>query len=745
MGGDSLPSLPKNIQLKKFPTYLQPDSKDCGPTCLRIISKFYGKSFSLAKLREYSETTREGSSLLALSDTAEKIGYRTLGVKLSANTIKEATLPCILHWNNEHFVVLYKVKNNKYYISDPGHGLITYTEREFINLWIHKNATEEDEDGIALLIEPTPKFKKQDQIEEGEAIKFGFSYVFQYLFKFKKFLFQIILGLICGSLLQLVVPFLTQSVVDVGIKNQDINFVYLILFAQIALFFGRSTIEVIRSWILLHLSTRINISIISDFFIKLMNLPIAFFDTKMTGDIMQRINDHQRIESILTTSSLSVVFSFMNFVVFGFVLSYYSSTIFGIFLLGSAIYFGWVVLFLKKRKELDYKRFSQVSSEQSSVIEMINGMQEIKLHNAEKQKRWNWERIQARLFKISIKSLALEQYQGVGSSLINELKNIVITIIAAKLVIEGHITLGMMLAISYIVGQLNAPIQQFIGFVRQLQDAKISLERLGEIHNKKDEDEIDAQNIIDIDTDEDIYIKDVDFRYTGSPDLVLKNLNLTIPANKITAIVGTSGSGKTTLMKLLLKFYKPNNGNISLGEFDLENISNKSWRNHCGVVMQEGYIFNDSIANNIAIGETTVDKNKLEHAVEVANIKDFIKSLPLGYNTKIGMEGTGLSTGQKQRLLIARAVYKNPSLLFFDEATSALDSNNEKVIMENLNKFFQNKTVVIIAHRLSTVKNADQIVVLDKGRIIEKGTHKELVAERKSYFNLVKNQLELGN
>ncbi len=728
----------------KFPYYPQPDSKDCGPTCLRILAKFYGKNVSLPTLRILSETTREGSSLLALSDTAEKMGFRTLGVKLDIKTLKNANLPCILHWNNDHFVVLYNIKKNKYYISDPGHGLIALSQQEFLNLWTGKIGASAQEIGVALLMEPTPKLKSFDSDDPEDTVKFGFSYLFQYVKVYKKYILQLILGLLCGSLLQLVVPFLTQSLVDVGIKNQDINFVYLILFAQVALFFGRSTIEVIRSWILLHLSTRINISIISDFFIKLMNLPIAFFDTKMTGDIMQRINDHQRIEKILTTSSLSTVFSFMTFVIFTLVLAYYNTTIFGLFVLGSAVYLAWVLLFLKKRKELDYKRFAQISKEQSQVIEIINGMQEIKLHNAEKQKRWKWERVQAKLFKISIKNLALEQYQTVGSSLINELKNILILVIAAKLVVEGSITLGMMLAISYIVGQLNAPIQQFISFIREFQDAKISLERLGEIHHKPDEESIDANKITQIDPKEDIHLNKVDFRYIGNPTLVLKELTLRVPANKITAIVGTSGSGKTTLMKLLLKFYDPTAGDISLGEHNLKNISSHTWRDHTGVVMQEGYIFNDTIANNIAIGEEQINYKKLEHAVEVANIKEFITELPLQYQTQIGMEGTGLSTGQKQRLLIARAVYKNPDFLFFDEATSALDSNNEKTIMENLNKFFKNKTVVVIAHRLSTVKNADQIVVLEHGKIIEKGTHKELVAQRNNYFELVKNQLELG-
>lgn len=728
--------------MKKFPTYRQPDSKDCGPTCLKIIAKHYGKTLSLPELRKLSETTREGSSLYALSATAEKIGFKTLGVKLSVQTLIKAELPCILHWNDDHFVVLYKIKKNTFYISDPAHGLITYTQREFLDMWIGKSSKTTDEEGIALLIEPTSKFGTYKSADDQKS--FGFSHLLGYVMKYRRFLWQLILGLFAGSLLQLVVPFLTQSVVDVGIKNQDINFIYLILFAQVALFLGRSTIEVIRSWILLHLSTRINISIISDFFIKLMNLPIAFFDSRMTGDIMQRINDHKRIEKILTTSSLNVIFSLMTFIIFSFVLAYYSPLIFSIFLIGSLAYFGWILVFLKKRKELDYKRFSAISNEQSKVIEIINGMQEIKLHNAERQKRWSWEHVQARLFNISIKNLALEQYQGVGSSLLNELKNIIITIFSAKLVVDGSLTLGMMLAISYIVGQLNAPIQQFIGFVRELQDARISLERLGEIHNKKDEDPIGEAYVEDVNKRRDLFLEDISFRYSGSFENVLKNLRLTIPNNKVTAIVGTSGSGKTTLMKLLLKFYEPQEGSISLGLHDMKNISNRAWRERCGVVMQEGYIFNDTIANNIAIGEDHVDREKLQHAVAVANIKEFIESLPQRYNTKIGMEGVGLSTGQKQRVLIARAVYKNPDFLFFDEATSALDSNNEKVIMENLNTFFENKTVVVIAHRLSTVKNADQIVVLEKGKIIEKGTHAELVAERKNYYELVKNQLELG-
>tara|TARA_R110002020_G_scaffold279150_2_gene494829 strand:- start:297915 stop:299927 length:2013 start_codon:yes stop_codon:yes gene_type:complete len=665
-----------------------------------------------------------------------------LCVKLNLIAIKEAVLPCILHWNKNHYVILYKIKNDTYYISDPAHGLLKYTKKEFLKHWIGQNSHENTKEGVLLLIEPTAKFYDTNFDKEEKPL--GFSFLAKYLFKYKSFLWQLVIGLIAASLLQLIFPFLTQNIVDVGIKNQDIHFIYLILFAQIALFIGRTAIEVIRSWILLHLSTRINISLVSDFFIKLMNLPIAFFDTRMTGDILQRINDHKRIERILTTSSLSVLFSMVNLIVFSLVLMYYNVTLFLIFLAGSFLYFLWIVIFLKKRKDLDYKRFSQVSQEQSKVIELINGMQEIKLHNAEKQKRWSWEFLQARLFKISIEGLALEQYQSVGSAFINEFKNILITVLSAKLVIDGEITLGMMLAISYIVGQLNSPIAQLIKFIREVQDAKISLDRLSEIHNKKDEEKTGEQKITDISKDSDILLEKVSFRYIGSDQLVLKELDLIIPANKITAIVGTSGSGKTTLMKLLLKFYEPNKGQIKLGNHDLQHISQKVWRNQSGVVMQEGYIFSDTIANNIAVGEDYVDKQKLVHAVDVANIKDFIETLPLSYNTKIGMEGVGLSTGQKQRLLIARAVYKNPDFLFFDEATSALDANNEKVIMEKLNIFFKDKTVVVIAHRLSTVKNADQIVVLEQGKIVEIGNHTTLVKQKGNYYNLIKNQLELG-
>ncbi len=732
------------LQMKKFPHYKQADHKDCGPTCLKIIAKHFGKTINIQNLRNLAETTREGSSLLGLGEAAEHIGFHTIGAKIDFSKLLEVTLPCIVHWNKNHFVVVYKVKKDFIYISDPAYGLIRYAKQEFLKFWIGNNADETTQEGIVLLIEPTPKFYN-DTLKDNKETKFDYRFISRYLLKYRKFIVQLCVGLFAGSLLQLIVPFLTQSIVDVGIQNQDINFIFLILFAQLFLFLGRTALEVIRGWILLHLSTRINISLISDFFIKLMNLPISFFDSKMTGDILQRINDHKRIEKILTTSSLNVLFSMVNLVIFGVILAYYSLQIFGIFILGSVLYFAWVLFFFRRRKTLDYKRFSEVSQEQSKVIELINGMQEIKLHNAERQMRWNWEFVQARLFKVGIKSLALEQTQSVGSSFINELKNILITVLSAKLVIEGQITLGMMMAISYIVGQLNAPVTQLINFLRDVQDAKISIDRLGEIHNKEDEEKVIDNKVKQIPKNSDFSLRNVTFRYTGGINPIIKKLDLVIPANKVTAIVGVSGSGKTTLVKLLLGFYKIQEGEIFVGHNNLKTISQKTWRSHCGVVMQEGYIFNDSIAKNIAVGAEFIDEDKMIHAVNVANIKPFIDELPLGFNTKIGMEGTGLSTGQKQRLLIARAVYKDPKYLFFDEATSALDANNEKIIMGNLNTFFADKTVVVVAHRLSTVKNAHQIVVLDNGKIVEMGSHEELSKQRKNYYNLVKNQLELGN
>lgn len=729
---------------KKFPFYKQPDTKDCGPTCLRIVSKYYGKSISLQQIRNLSETTREGSSLLGLSDAAENLGFRSMGVQIDFNTLtEEVPFPCVAHWNKNHFVVVYKIdKNNKVYISDPSYGLITYTREEFIKSWIGENANENTEEGIVLILETTPAFFQTEF--DSEESKASFTFLSKYLLKYKTLVIQLAIGLLGGSLLSLIFPFLTQSIVDVGIQNQDINFIYVVLLAQIMLFLGRMGIETIRSWILLHLSARINISIISDFFIKLMRLPISFFDTRMTGDIMQRINDHHRIEQLLTSSSLNTLFSLVNLIIFSIVLLFYDYRLFLVYLVGAVLYIGWISFFLKKRKELDYKRFSQVSQEQSKVIELINGMQEIKMHNAEKQKRWDWEFLQVKLFKIRIKSLSLEQWQSVGGNFINQMKDILVSFLSAKLVLSGNLTLGMMLSVQYIIGQLNSPLLQLIDFIKQTQDAKISLERLGEIHDKDDEEDKNEQYVTDV-PKKDIEIKDMSFRYIGSDVPVFENLSLTIPYQQTTAIVGASGSGKTTLLKLLMKFYDPDQGEIRIGSTNMKNISPRYWRDHCGVVMQEGYVFNDTIANNIAVGEDHIDKQKLRRAVEIANIKEFIESLPLSYNTKIGNEGVGVSGGQKQRLFIARAVYKSPEYILFDEATSALDANNEKVIMENLEQFFKGKTAVVIAHRLSTVRHADKIIVLDQGKVVEEGSHADLVDLRGEYYRLVRNQLELGS
>jgi ABC-type bacteriocin/lantibiotic exporters, contain an N-terminal double-glycine peptidase domain len=730
--------------LKYFPHYLQLDKMDCGPTCLRMIAKYYGRSYTLQTLRERSFITREGVSMLGISDAAETIGFRTTGVKISLEQLKKETLlPCILHWNQNHFVVLYKVKNNKFYISDPASKKVIFNEEEFKRCWISTKSGEEDK-GTALLLEPGPEFYDIDD-EKGNRNR-GLAFFFRYLTPHKKQFIQLILGMITVSLLQLITPFLTQSMVDTGIRDSNLSFITLILIAQLVIFVAGLSVDFIRSWILLHVNTRINISLISDFLSKLMRLPIRFFDTKMIGDIMQRIGDHRRVESFMTGTSISTLFSFVNFIVFGFVLAYFNLTILGLFLLGNSLYVGWVLAFMKYRRELDIKRFAQSSANQSNLFQLITGMQEIKLNNCETEKRWQWERIQVKLFKISIKGLALGQYQQLGSVFFNQTTNILISFIAAKGVVEGHMTLGMMMSLSYIIGQLSSPIGQFIGFAQSLQDAKISLERLNEIHQKEDEIQASDVKITSLPENKTITVENLCFSYDGADrDYVLDDISLKIPEKKVTAIVGASGSGKTTLVKLILGFYEPNKGKIMIGDTPLQNVNQRVWRAHSGSVMQDGFIFSDTIANNIAVGAEIIDKERMIQAVTVANIRDFIDSLPLGYNTKIGMEGSGVSQGQRQRLLIARAVYKNPEFIFLDEATNALDTKNEMEIMEHLNEFYVGKTVVVVAHRLSTVKDADNIIVLDKGKVAEEGTHRELTAKQGLYYQLVKNQLELEN
>lgn len=726
-----------------FTHYKQYDAMDCGPTCLKMVVKHYGRAFSIQKLRESMQIGREGVSLLGISEAAEIIGFKTLAVKISLNKlISDAPLPCIVHWKQNHFVVVYQIKKNKVYVADPSLGLITYTYTEFESLWA--NTIDDGEKiGIALLLDPTRRFYQE--IEE-QASGISFSVLSEYVLKYKHLILQLFLGLFIGSILQLILPFLTQSVVDTGIQTRNLHFIYLVLAAQLMLFIGRMSVEFIRSWILLHISTRINLSILSDFLGKLLRLPVSFFESKKTGDILQRIGDHQRIESFLTGTSLNVLFSMFNLIIFSVVLAYYNLTIFGVFLISSIVYSIWIVFFLRYRRKLDNKRFALASQNQSSLIQLVQSVPELKLNNAEIKKRWEWENLQVKNFHLSVKGLALQQYQQTGAMIINEGKNIVISFLAATAVVNGQMTLGAMMALQYIIGQLNSPVEQLIQFMQHYQDAQISLERLNEIHEIEDEETTQKPLLHILPENQDIQLKNLTFTYTGAGnEPVLKNINLTIPQGKITAIVGTSGSGKTTLLKLLLKFYKPQSGEIRLGNVSLENISHKLWRSKCGTVMQEGVIFSDTIAENIAFSDEFPDTKKLLHAVKVANIQSFIEELPLSYNTKIGAEGNGISQGQKQRMLIARAVYKNPDFIFFDEATNALDANNESVIMANLEEFFQGRTVIVVAHRLSTVKNSDQIVVMEKGEIVEVGTHTELTQRHGKYFELVKNQLELGN
>lgn len=730
--------------LRSFTTYRQLDSMDCGPTCLKMVFKYHGKQINLENLKRASQIGTTGVSLLGMSEAAEKYGFRTRSAKVTyQQLLEDVPLPCILHWNQYHFVVLTpSVNKKKVTIADPAKGLITLSKEEFLKNFI-STATEGEQKGVALFLTPRSSFY---QLEDDKAKEVSWGLLGSYLLNYKNQIFQLGVGLLMGSLLQLIFPYLTQSIVDTGINTHNLHFIQIILIAQFALFFSQTFVEFIRSRILLFVSTHINLSILSDFWTKLMKLPLSFFDSKQAGDIFQRINDHRRIESFITGTALQTLFSIFNLIVFSVVLLTYNTLVFAIFLSGSLLYLFWIRIFLRFRRTIDYKRFAAAAKENSATIQLVQGMHEIKLNNAEHLKRWEWEGFQAALFKLNFRSLSLNQYQQAGAFFINQGKNIFITYLVAKSVLEGQLTLGAMLAIQFIIGQLNGPVEQLISFSQQAQDAKISLERLNEIHQLEDEERKEQSYTNTISENHSIILKDLCFTYPGAGNLpVLSDINVEFPSGKITAIVGMSGSGKTTLLKLIQRFYETYQGEISIGATNLKYISPWHWRSLSGSVMQDGFIFSDSIEKNIAVADEVPDYERLIHACNVANILKFVESLPLGFNTKIGAEGNGISTGQKQRILIARAVYKKPKFILFDEATNALDANNEKAIMENLQEFFYGRTVLIVAHRLSTVKNADKIIVLENGQIIEEGGHKELVEQKGKYYELVKNQLELGN
>jgi ATP-binding cassette subfamily B protein len=729
----------------KFPFYKQHDSMDCGPACLKMVCSFHGKHFSISRLREASHITKEGVSMLGISDAAESVGLQTMGVNVTFKELVDSKpMPCIAHWQQNHFVVIYEIlkKRNSFLVkvADPAHGLITYRGSDFIKAWQTKQNNEGK--GICLLLEPGPEFQAMPEDPKNKRIP---AFISQYLRPYKSRMLGLVLVMLLASGLQFMFPWLTQRIVDKGIANKDIGYITLILLGQLALFLGLISIEFFRSRVLVYISNRININMVSDFLKKLLKLPMWFFSSKQPGDLIQRISDHQRIQSFITTSLLNILFSILTLTVFGIVLAIYSPLVLSVFIISSVLYSAWVYFFMNKRKELDYIRFSKLGDNQDSLLQIFHGIPEIKLTNSEDQKRHEWEKIQEQLFDIQIKSLKISQYQDLGSFFFLRTKDILITFITAWLVIKGQLTLGMMLAIQFILGQLNGPVEQFVSFIREMQDAGISMDRIQEVNSVEDEEKEGVQlnsSIVDF---KGMTLDDLCFQYEGphSP-MVLENLSFTIPANKVTAIVGMSGSGKTTLIKLLLSFYLPVKGRIMVNDIPLTDISNRYWRSTCGSVMQDGYIFSDTIASNIILGDKSPDNEKLGKAVKLANLEEFLDSLPRGLQTKVGQEGVGLSQGQKQRILIARAVYRNPRILFFDEATNALDASNEKIIMEKLDNFYKGRTVILVAHRLSTVKNADQIIVLSKGKVMEMGNHKELINKKSIYFDLVSDQLEIG-
>ena len=712
--------------------------------CLFMICHHYGLNISLDEIDALCMPTKEGMSMLGLKESAKKLGLKCSALKAPLAILSQLQLPCLLHWNQNHFVVLYELgkKGKKFKIADPGKGLISYSRKEFEDHWI---SSEHDGEpcGIVMELIPTESFHKQ--MTEHVPKKRSFRYLLEYIKQYRKYFVQIILGLLLGCILQLILPFLTQAIVDVGIKNGDIGFIWLVLLGELMIVIGRTATDFIRRWLLLHISMRINISLVSDFFIKLLKLPMSFFDTKLMGDLLQRIGDHSRVQKFLTGQVLNIIFTFLSFMIFGIVLLIFDKIIFGIFVTGSIAYGLWISSFLRRRKVIDYELFEQQAINQNKTYQFITSMQEIKLQDCEQRRRWEWEDTQSDLFNVQMKSLKLQQAQEAGSIFINEVKNILITVFAATAVIDGQITLGAMLAIQYIVGQLNSPVEQFMSFIYSLQDVKISLERINEIHEGKNEESKENQTK-SFESEKYISINNIDFKYDPHAlKKTLEGVSFDIPEGKVTAIVGASGSGKTTLIKLMLGYYPVMSGTINIAGQNINKYNLKWWRRHCGVVMQDGVIFSESIARNIAVDDGKIDVERLEQAAKIANIHEFVMGLPLKYNTIVGRDGVGLSQGQKQRILIARAVYKKPDFIFLDEATNALDAKNEKAIVENLDEFYKGRTVVVVAHRLSTVKNADQIIVIDKGRVVETGSHNSLIEKKGAYYTLVKNQLELGN
>lgn len=735
--------------MRKFPLYRQHDSMQCGVTCLRMICAYWGKEYPAEYLDRLCGASREGVSLLGISETAAELGLKSVCGRLTTGQLAEVELPAILHWNQNHFVVLYKISRKRggktvYHVADPGKGLRQYDGPSFEAGWIETRSRGEDK-GIAMLAQPTPAFFSKRV--PGKTERRSFTFLLGYLKRYRYYFGQVFLGLAVGSLLQLLFPFLTQAIVDLGIDHEDLGLIWLILLGQLALVTSQTALDFIQRWILLHVSMRVNISLVSDFFIKLLRLPMGFFDTRLMGDLMQRMGDHKRVEQYLTNEALTVLFSLLTFLVFGGVLLVYDPLIFAVFVAGSLLYGLWIAFFLGKRKRIDYELFEKEAENNNKTYRFITTMQEIKLQDCEQRRRWEWEDVQAGLFRVQAKSLKLRQAQEAGGILITQVKNILVTVLAATAVINGQMTLGMMLAVQYIIGQLNRPVEQLMRFIYASQDVKISLDRINEIHGQmEEEDGSESLKAYPDGEPGDLSLQRADFSYDPhAPRKTIDGVSLTIPRGKVTAIVGTSGSGKTTLVKLLLGFYPLLSGEIRVGRTPLGQLNKKWWRRQCGVVMQDGVIFSESIARNIAVDDGPIDTARLARAVEIANIKEFIQSLPLRYDTVIGPDGIGLSQGQKQRVLIARAVYKDPDYIFLDEATNALDANNEQAIVRNLDTFYKGKTVVIVAHRLSTVRHADQIIVIERGKIIETGDHQSLIDRRGAYYRLVSNQLELGN